>query len=137
MEVGYIRYADGNSKDGKQLFGIKLDRVFEEISIQSVTDRNVWHNCKDFCRSGDTVHVNSIDRICHKDIGEALASIDELNSRGVNVVFHKEDLVFKADASSLQLAMIQLLTFIYDAERVLGNESKVKKIDVTKLVNSK
>ena len=56
--------------------------------------------CIDYCRSGDVLHVHSIDRIARnlKDLQE---NIDRLVAKGVTIKFHKECLTFNGNDDAI------------------------------------
>ena len=50
-------------------------------------------------RSGDTLHVHSIDRLA-RNLKDLQTIVDDLKSKGVSVNFHKENLIFDASINN-------------------------------------
>ena len=77
--------------------------------------------CIDYCRSGDVLHVHSIDRIARnlKDLQEI---IDRLVAKGVTIQFHKECLTFNGNDDAMSRLMLQMMGAFAEFERSLIRE---------------
>ena len=107
--IGYKRVSTADQKLDRQDLG-DVDKVFEEkLSGKSASDRPALQSLIDYARDGDTVVVHSIDRMA-RDLRDLQEIVQQLNDKGVLVVFNSENLVFdpkKHDAlAKLQLQMM-------------------------------
>jgi DNA invertase Pin-like site-specific DNA recombinase len=109
QHVGYTRVSSLDQKSDRQLDGIQLDRMFEEKASGKDTKRPVLQECLAYVRTGDVLHVHSIDRLC-RNLSDLLRIVTTLREKGVCVRFHKENLVFgggESEATSeLMLGML-------------------------------
>ena len=107
--IGYIRVSTVTQNSERQLFGIELDRVYEDKCSGKNTDRPALAECLSYLRDGDTLHCHSIDRLC-RNLRDLLELVQGLLARGVSVVFHKENMRFVAGKTDqfqeLQLSII-------------------------------
>jgi DNA invertase Pin-like site-specific DNA recombinase len=120
--IGYIRVSSGSQNSERQLSDIELNTTFTDKASGKNTDRPELTKCLTHLRSGDKLHVHSIDRLARnlKDLQEI---VDTLKSKGVSVHFHKENLIFEASTSSpMQDLMFQMLGAFAQFERSLIKE---------------
>ena len=107
--IGYIRVSTVTQNTVRQLFGVELDRVYEDKCSGKNTDRPALAECLSYLRDGDTLHCHSIDRLC-RNLRDLLELVQGLLARGVSVVFHKENMRFVAGKTDqfqeLQLSII-------------------------------
>ena len=107
--IGYIRVSTVTQNTERQLFGVDLDRVYEDKCSGKNTDRPALAECLSYLRDGDTLHCHSIDRLC-RNLRDLLELVQGLLARGVSVVFHKENMRFVAGKTDqfqeLQLSII-------------------------------
>ncbi|MFJ4348911.1 recombinase family protein [Pseudomonas sp. NPDC089401] len=120
--IGYKRVSTEDQNTDRQLDGVALDDEFVDHASGGTTDRLQLAQMLRMARSGDTVHVHSIDRLARSLI-DLEALVKELNSKGVDVKFHKESLVFQAadngDDAGINTLMLQMLGAVAQFERTL------------------
>ena len=120
--IGYVRVSSGSQNSERQLSDLELDLTFTDKASGKTTDRPELAKCLTHLRSGDKLHVHSIDRLARnlKDLQEI---VDKLKTKGVSVHFHKENLIFDASTSSpMQELMFQMLGAFAQFERTLIKE---------------
>jgi DNA invertase Pin-like site-specific DNA recombinase len=120
--IGYIRVSSGSQNSERQLSDIELNATFTDKASGKNTDRPELAKCLTHLRSGDKLHVHSIDRLARnlKDLQEI---VDALKNKGVSIHFHKENLIFEASTSSpMQDLMFQMLGAFAQFERTLIKE---------------
>jgi DNA invertase Pin-like site-specific DNA recombinase len=129
-QIGYIRVSSNSQNTDRQLDGVTLDKTFtEKQSGKSANDRLELQNCIDYTREGDTLHVHSIDRLA-RNLADLQALVARINSKGVAVQFHKENLTFTADGSSpMNNLMFQMLGAFAEFERSIIKERQREGID--------
>ena len=86
----------------------------------------------DHLRSGDVLHVHSIDRLA-RNLKDLQTIVDDLKGKGVSVNFHKENLIFDASTSNpMQELMFQMLGAFAQFERTLTMERQREGIQAAK-----
>ena len=107
--IGYIRVSTISQNTERQLYGVELDRVYEDKCSGKNTDRPALKECLSYLRDGDILHCHSIDRLC-RNLSDLLNLVQGLLARGVSVFFHKENMRFVAGKpdqfQELQLSII-------------------------------
>ena len=116
--IGYVRVSTLLQNTARQLDGVKLDRVFEDKASGKDADRPALAECLKFLRSGDTLHVHSMDRLA-RNLGDLKRIVESLTGRGVQVHFHKENLPFNGDASPMSNLLLNMLGAVAEFERAL------------------
>jgi len=104
---------DQNEK--RQLEGQVLDRVFTDKARPQLTE------LLRFVRDGDTVVVNSMDRLA-RNLDDLRALVQGLTRKGVRVEFVKESLVFTAEDSPMANLMLSVMDALAEFERSLIRE---------------
>ena len=89
--IGYIRVSTISQNTERQLYGVELDRVYEDKCSGKNTDRPALKECLSYLRDGDILHCHSIDRLC-RNLSDLLNLVQGLLARGVSVFFHKENM---------------------------------------------
>lgn len=132
QHVGYTRVSTLDQNTDRQLEGVTLDRTFEEKASGKDTKRPVLTECLTYVRTGDTLHVHSIDRLC-RNLADLLKVVTVLREKGVCVRFHKENLSFgcgESDATSE--LMLSMLGAVAQFERALIKERQREGIAMAK-----
>ena len=117
-QVGYTRVSTLLQNTARQLDGVVLDRTFEDKASGKDTDRPQLAECLKFVRAGDTLHIHSMDRLA-RNLGDLKQLVEGLTKRGVQVQFHKENLLFNGDASPMANLMLNMLGSVAEFERAL------------------
>ena len=87
MDIGYIRVSgvDQNTVRQESAFdGLNLNKVFEDKASGKDVHRPALERCLEVLRDGDTLHVNSIDRLA-RNMQDLLSLLSDLTGRGVSV----------------------------------------------------
>lgn len=121
MDIGYIRVSSVDQNTARQLDGVKLDQTFTDKVSGSTVDRPELAQMLKSVRSGDTLHVHSIDRLA-RSLVDLLALVKDLTGKGVAVKFHKENLLFAGGADPMQELMLSLLGSVAQFERSMIRE---------------
>ena len=130
-EVGYIRVSSFNQNDTKQLAEIKIDHVFKEKMSGKNLKRPKLQECLSFCRAGDTLHVNSMDRLAI-NLKELQQIVCNITKKEVKVQFHKENLTFTGEDNPLSKQMLQIMGAVAEFERSLVKERQKEGIEAAK-----
>ncbi|MBL4831983.1 MAG: recombinase family protein [Aliivibrio sp.] len=132
QQVGYIRVSTVGQNLDRQLAGVALDRIFSEKVSAKTIDRPELIAALDYLRTGDTLHIHSLDRVCRSGAGDAVKLVEELTSRGVGVKFHKEGLEFYGDMSAAQRGVLSILASVAEMERGMIKERQMEGIAAAK-----
>lgn len=131
-KVGYIRVSSVDQNTDRQLEGVTLDKTFEDKVSGSTIKRPGLQACLDYLREGDVLHVHSIDRLA-RNLVDLEGIVRTLNSRGVEVRFIKENLVFNGDTNNpMNKLMFQLLGAVAEFERSMIRERQKEGIAAAK-----
>jgi DNA invertase Pin-like site-specific DNA recombinase len=132
QHVGYIRVSTVDQNTVRQLEGIQLDQVFTDKLSGKDTKRPMLQACIAYVRSGDTLHVHSIDRLA-RNAKDLLNLVEQLMAKDVTVRFEKNNLAFSADTRD-HMARLQLtmLAAFAEFERELIKERQREGIELAK-----
>lgn len=131
-DVGYIRVSSVEQNSGRQLDGVKIDKIFEDRCSGANTNRPQLELLKQYVREGDVVHVHDISRMA-RNLEDLLSLVKDFNQRGVAVHFHKESLFFSGESNPMQELMLSLLGAVYQFERSMILERQREGIAKAKL----
>ena len=114
--VGYIRVSHESQNIDRQLSGIKLDREFVDKMNGGTKDRENLEACMQYVRDGDTLVVDSIDRLARnlRDLQDIVSSLVE---KGVTVKFIKESLTFTGKHDAMATLTLQMMGAFAEFER--------------------
>ncbi len=130
-QIGYVRVSTVEQNTDRQLDGMELDRIFtEKISGRSM-NRPKLQECMEYLRSGDTLHVHSMDRLA-RNLKDLQSIVEELTAKGIVVQFHKENLTFTDDTSAMSKLMLQIMGAVAEFERSLIKERQMEGIQKAK-----
>ena len=132
QQVGYIRVSSIDQNTLRQLDGVSLDKTFTEKMSGKDTLRPVLQECLVYIRTGDTLHVHSIDRLA-RNAKDLLNLVEQMLGKGVSLKFHKNNLTFTPDSKD-HMAKLQLtmLAAFAEFERELIRERQREGIAIAK-----
>lgn len=134
-DIGYIRVSSADQNTIRQLADTRLDKVFEDHLSGNCRNRPGLDACLNYLREGDTLHVHSIDRLA-RNLLHLQQLIDALTSRGVTIIFHKENMKFSPDghgtSDPMSRLMMQMLGAFAEFERSLIRERQREGIAAAK-----
>lgn len=114
--IGYVRVSSQGQNTARQLAGIKLDKEFVDKVTGSNMDREKLKECIVYAREGDTVIVESIDRLA-RNLIDLQEIIKTLNKKGARVQFVKENLIFTGENDPMSTLMLQMIGAFAEFER--------------------
>lgn len=107
MKIGYARVSSlGQNLDRqiKTLTEYGVDKIYTDKKTGKDTDREQFRAMMDFVREGDEIVVNDLTRLNRRTI-DLYKTVEELDKRGVAVVFIKEGITTKGIYNKLVLAV--------------------------------
>ena len=119
--IGYIRVSSISQNTERQLVDIQLDKLFEDKVSAKDIKRTGLGSCLEYLREDDVLHVHSIDRLA-RNLADLQKIVQSLISRGVSVVFHKENLIFNGSEDAMARLMLQMMGAFAEFERSLIRE---------------
>jgi DNA invertase Pin-like site-specific DNA recombinase len=129
--VGYIRVSSQGQNTARQLAGIKLDMEFVEKVTGSSLDREKLKECIAYVRKGDTLVIDSIDRLA-RNLRDLQDILTQLTDKGVTVKFIKENLIFTGNDDPISTLMLQMMGAFAEFERTMIRSRQREGIDAAK-----
>lgn len=129
--IGYIRVSSEGQNIDRQLDGVDLDKRYIDKISGANKDRPQLQACLTYIRTGDTLHIHSIDRLA-RSLRDLQEIVDNLVNRGVTVIFHTERLTFTSEENPVSTMMLQMLGMIAQFERTLTRKRQREGIDIAK-----
>lgn len=128
---GYVRVSSFDQNEERQLEGLELSKVFTDKCSGKDRNRPELQRALEHLREGDTLHIHSIDRLA-RNLVDLQQIVAELNSRGVVVVFHKENLTFSGESGPMHKLMFQMMGAFAEFERSMIRERQREGIEAAK-----
>lgn len=122
--IGYARVSTVGQDNGLEAQKQLLDDAgcqrifFEKVTGTSTLKRDELRYAIEFLQEGDTLVVTKIDRLA-RSIIDLNRIVKELNDKGVNVRFLKENMEFGGENGSLQTLLFNILGSFAQFERDL------------------
>lgn len=129
--VGYVRVSSQGQNTARQLSGIELDMEFIDKVTGSNLDRAKLQECIAYVRKGDTLVVDSIDRLA-RNLHDLQDILTTLINKGVIVKFIKENLTFSGNDDALSMLMLQMMGAFAEFERSMIRSRQREGIDAAK-----
>ena len=129
--IGYIRVSSEGQNVDRQLDNIALDKRFIDKVSGASKDRPQLNACLTYIRTGDTLHIHSIDRLA-RSLRDLQEIVDGLVTRGITIIFHTERLTFTSEENPVSTMMLQMLGMIAQFERTLTRKRQREGIDIAK-----
>lgn len=120
-KVGYVRVSSVDQNTERQLDGLTLDKVYTDKASGKDTDRPQLQAMLEYVREGDCIVVHSIDRLA-RSLADLLSLVQSLNTKGVQVQFIKEQLLFTGDDNPTQHLMLSMMGAVAQFERAMIKE---------------
>ena len=129
--IGYVRVSSQGQNTARQLQGIELDMEFIDKVTGSNMNREKLQECILYARKGDTVIVESIDRLARnlRDLQEIITTI---TNKGAIVKFIKENLTFTGNDDAMSTLMLQMMGAFAEFERTMIRSRQRDGIDAAK-----
>lgn len=131
QNIGYIRVSSTGQNSSRQLDGIQVDKTFEDKASGKDTQRPALAECLEYLRSGDTLHIHSMDRMA-RNLDDLRRIVKALTGKGVAVKFHKEGLTFTGEDSPMANLLLSTLGAVAEFERSLITERRQEGIELAK-----
>ena len=128
---GYVRVSSFDQNEERQLEGLELSKVFTDKCSGKDRNRPELQRALEHLREGDTLHIHSIDRLA-RNLVDLQQIVEDLNSRGVVVVFHKENLTFSGESDAMHKLMFQMMGAFAEFERSMIRERQREGIEAAK-----
>ncbi|WP_292481131.1 recombinase family protein [Methylophaga sp.] len=129
--IGYIRVSTVDQNSERQLDGVELDEVFEDKCSGKDTNRPQLQALLKYVRKDDEVHTHDISRMA-RNLEDLISLVKLLNSKGVSIKFHKENMTFTGEQNPIQELMLGVLGSVYQFERSMMLERQREGIQKAK-----
>jgi DNA invertase Pin-like site-specific DNA recombinase len=131
--VGYIRISSQGQNTARQLADVKLDKEFVDIMSGNTKEREKLIECIDYVREGDTLVVDSIDRLA-RNLRHLQEILDTLIKKGVSVRFIKENLLFTGNSDPMSTLTLHMMGAFAEFERTMIKSRQREGIDAAKKI---
>ncbi|MFA1574947.1 recombinase family protein [Vibrio cyclitrophicus] len=126
MKIAYLRVSTLDQKTDRQ--EILADKTYIDKATGTNTERPQLQEMLRSIRSGDEIHVWSIDRLA-RSISDMHDLIKQITSKGCSVHFIKENLVFSSDQSNpMNELLLNMLASVYQFETAIRKERQLEGI---------
>jgi DNA invertase Pin-like site-specific DNA recombinase len=129
--IGYVRVSTVEQNADRQLDGMLLDRTFTDRASGRDVNRPELQKLMEFVRDGDTVVVHSMDRLA-RNLDDLRGIVQELNGRGVQIEFVKEQLKFSGEDSPMATLLLSVMGAFAEFERALIRERQREGVALAK-----
>ena len=106
--IGYKRISSPDQNPDRQLLNINLHKEFLDASSGCNKDRPGLKLCLDYVRDGDTLVIDSIDRLA-RNLRDLQEIVNLLVNKGVFVKFIRENLSFSANNDPMATFTLHLM----------------------------
>ena len=131
QRIGYVRVSSFDQNPERQLEHVQVDRLFTDKASGKDTQRPELERLLAFAREGDTVVVQSMDRLA-RNLDDLRLIVQKLTKRGVRIEFVKENLTFTGEDSPLANLMLSVMGAFAEFERALIRERQREGIALAK-----
>lgn len=129
--VGYVRVSTAEQNTDRQLDGLSCDKVFTDGASGKDTARPELERALAYVRESDTLIVHSMDRLA-RNLDDLRRLVRDLNAKGVQVRFIKENLTFAGENSPMAVLMLSMMGAFAEFERALIRERQREGIALAK-----
>jgi DNA invertase Pin-like site-specific DNA recombinase len=129
--IAYRRVSSFGQSTERQLDGMTFDEEFTDKLSGASMERPALLEMLRFCRKGDQCHVHSMDRLA-RNLRDLLQIVTTLNSKGVVVNFHKENLSFTGDDSATSKLMLGIMGAVSEFERSMIRQRQYEGVQIAK-----
>lgn len=131
MRIGYQRVSTLDQNTDRQLDGVPVDKLFTDKASGKDTNRPALQQALDYAREGDTLVIHSMDRLA-RNVEDLRRIVRQLTSRGVQVEFVKEHLLFTGEDSPMNTLLLSMLGAVAEFERAIILERQREGIALAK-----
>ena len=131
MRVAYVRVSTVDQNEARQVEALEkhdIERWYTEKISGKDTKRPKLQEMLNFVREGDTVYIHDLSRLA-RNTKDLLTIVENLNSRGVDLVSNKENIDTRTPVGKLMLTMVSAF---YEFERASLRERQLEGIALAK-----
>lgn len=131
MNIAYVRVSTVEQNEARQKEALSkhgIDKWFEEKVSAKDTNRPQLQAMLEFAREGDTVYIHDFSRLA-RSTTDLLQIVEQLNSKGINLVSNKEAIDSSTPTGKLMLTMIGAIN---EFERTNLKERQAEGIAIAK-----
>lgn len=108
MNIGYVRVSTIEQNEARQIEALNkhsIDKWFTEKVSAKDTNRPQLKAMIDFARAGDTIYIHDLSRLA-RSTKDLLEIVEQLQSKGIELMSNKENIDTKTPTGKLMLTMI-------------------------------
>lgn len=130
-KIGYIRVSSLTQNTGRQLEGLKLDKIFTDHASGKDFNRPQLKECLSYIREGDKLFVHSMDRLV-RNLSHLITLVQDLTTQGITLHFVKENLTFSGNDNYMAKFLLHVIGAVGELERSLIKERQLEGIALAK-----
>jgi DNA invertase Pin-like site-specific DNA recombinase len=131
MKVSYRRVSSVDQNLGRQLDGLTFDKDFTDKLSGKDMNRPGLEALIDFVREGDSVFVQSLDRLARNQ-ADFQSILTQLKFKKVSLHLVSENLVITGDDSPMDVLMMNMIAAFAQFERALIKDRQRQGIELAK-----
>lgn len=131
QRIGYKRISTQGQSTERQLEGLQVDEVFEDIASGKDAKRPQLEAMLKHARKGDHILCHSMDRMA-RNLDDLRAIVLGLTSKGIRVEFMEEGLTFTGDDNAMAKLLLSMMGAFAEFERALILERQREGIAIAK-----
>lgn len=123
MNIAYVRVLIIDQNESRQLEGLKkynINNWFRDKISAKDTNRPELKRMIEFAKKGDTVYINSLDRLA-RSTKELLHIVEQLQAKGIYLVSSKENIDTNTATGKLMVTMIGIIN-TFECENMLERQ---------------
>lgn len=131
MLIGYVRVSSVEQNEARQLETMdkyKVEKIFSEKISAKDTCRPKLQEMLEFAREGDTIIIHDFSRLA-RNTQDLLNLVEQLNSKGINLISNKENIDTQTPTGRLLLTVIAAIA---EFERTNLKERQAEGIAIAK-----
>jgi DNA invertase Pin-like site-specific DNA recombinase len=129
--IGYIRVSTLDQNIERQLENVPLDKSFIDKCSGKDLNRPQFEAMMNYVREDDRVIIHSLDRLA-RNLDHLRSVVKTLISKGIEVEFMQESLVFKGDDSPMSNLLLSMMGAFAEFEHALIRERQREGIAIAK-----
>jgi DNA invertase Pin-like site-specific DNA recombinase len=132
-KIAYIRVSSegqNTSRQDQQIEELHVDKVFtEKVSGKNIQDRPQFQMMLEYAREDDIIYCADLSR-WGRSLIDIKTSITALTSKGVTVVFLKENLTFSGNDDPMSNLLLGILSSLAEWERAVIKSRQMEGVKI-------
>jgi DNA invertase Pin-like site-specific DNA recombinase len=132
-KIAYIRVSSegqNTSRQDQQIEELHVDKVFtEKVSGKNIQDRPQFQMMLEYAREDDIIYCADLSR-WGRSLIDIKTTVTALTSKGVTVVFLKENLIFSGNDDPMSNLLLGILSSLSEWERAVIKSRQMEGVKI-------